>query len=262
MLELDVRHRQRRLRNFALGASGFLLPLIAWETVAASGLIRTVFLPSVGDVVRATWDLFVNYDLLSDFRASFLRVTVGYLLAVIIAVPIGVLVGAFGSFRALIEPVNGFVRYTPLPAFIPLIVLWVGIGELNKITIIFLGVFWSLITMVSDVVAETPRTYVETAKTLGVGKWAIVSTVVLPSSLPGIVKALRVAIGWAWSSLILAEVVGANEGLGHMIVESQRFLKTPNVVAGIVLVGLVGLLLDLLLRLVQRPLFPWIERSV
>jgi NitT/TauT family transport system permease protein len=171
------------------------------------------------------------------------------------------LVGSFRPFEAFIEPLNDFIRYTPLPAFIPLVILWFGIGNLNQITIIFLGVFWSLIVMVADAVASVPRELLETSYTLGTSKKNILLFVVVPHALPGIYDSLRVAIGWAWSSLILAEIVGANTGIGHVITESQRFLKTANVISGIILVGLLGLVLDYLFKAFYKPLFPWAEKS-
>lgn len=259
---IDFDRRLSRAKYFALGGLPFVLVISGWFLVSALQLVPAYFLPSPGAVVRATIDLFTQYDLLSDLQASFYRVSIGYFLAVLFAVPLGILAGSFQVFEALIEPLSDFVRYTPLPAFIPLLILWAGIGDLNQILVIFFGVFWSLIVLVADAVANVPRRYRETAATLGTTRIKILLFVVVPYSMPGIYDSLRVGIGWAWSSLILAEVVGANTGLGHMIMESQRFLRTSNVIAGIVIVGLIGLALDYLFKLAYGVFFPWSEKRV
>ncbi|MFC1733378.1 ABC transporter permease [candidate division KSB1 bacterium] len=244
-----------------LGCTTFLLVIIFWQLLCSFNIIREYFLPSPFSVLKATIELFTQYSFFDDLKASFFRVSVGYLFAVLLAIPIGVLVGSFRVFEALIEPLNDFIRYTPLPAFIPLIILWVGIGNLNQISIIFLGVFWSLIVMVSDAIGNVPKELLETSYTLGIPKKRILMYVIVPYALPGIYDSLRVAIGWAWSSLILAEIVGANSGIGHMITESQRFLRTANVISGIIIVGMFGLILDYLFKAFYKPLFPWAEKS-
>ena len=258
---LDYHHKLPRWQYLVIGSLLFISTFLAWQVVTALGRVKPFFLPPPGQVLDALIQLFREYGLWADIKASFYRVTVGYLLAVAVAVPLGILMGSFHVFEAIFEPFNGFVRYTPLPAFIPLVILWLGIGDVNQIAIIFLGVFWSLIVMVTDAVSNVPRELLETSYTLGVKRFRAMFSVVLPYSLPGIYNALRVAIGWAWSSLILAEIVGATTGLGHMIMESQRFLRTANVIAGILLVGLLGLLLDLLFKMFHGRLFPWTAKN-
>lgn len=256
----SFKYQLPKMQYIILGSFTFLLVLLSWQLIVSLHLVKEYFLPSPLQVISATIELFVKYDFLSDCQSSFYRVTVGYLLAAILAVPIGILIGSFNFFEALLEPLNDFIRYTPLPAFIPLIILWVGIGDLNQITIIFLGVFWSLIVLVADTVAGIPREFLETAYTLGTKRLKILVFVIVPYSLPGIYDSLRVAIGWAWSSLILAEIIGANTGIGHMIMESQRFLRTANVIAGIILVGLLGVILDYLFKTFYPIFFPWSEK--
>jgi NitT/TauT family transport system permease protein len=258
---LDFDNRLTKRQYASLGAGTFVVTIALWQSASAFGWVQSYFLPSPTAVLQAGWGLFRDFDLWKDLRASFYRVTLGYLLAVILGLPVGILVGAFHVFEAVIEPMNDFVRYTPLPAFVPLVILWAGIGELSQVLLIFLGVFWSLIVLVADVVSNVPRNLRETAATLGTGRLKILFHVVVPCAMPGIFDAMRVSIGWAWSSLILAEIVGANTGLGHMIMESQRFLRTPNVIAGIVIVGAIGLGLDALFKIAYAALFPWSPRK-
>lgn len=261
MKQLNFNYELSRTSYFFLGSLSFIILLIGWHFLVDFGLVKEYFLPSPKTVYSGLINLFLEDNFLIDIKASFYRVSIGYMLAVIFAIPIGMLIGSFKFFEALIEPLNNFIRYTPLPAFIPLIILWVGIGDLNQITIIFLGVFWSLIVLVADAVSNVPRQLIEIAQTLGTNRRKILISVIFPSALPGIYDSLRVAIGWAWSSLILAEIVGANTGIGHMIMESQRFLRTSNVIAGIILVGVIGLLFDYLFKILYKPLFPWTEKN-
>ena len=248
-------------RRYAfLGSFAFVGVVLLWHLVSNSGLIQRYFLPAPSEIVSAAFLLFEDKGFWEGVQDSFFRVTVGYALAVVLAVPVGVLVGSFKVVEAIIEPLNNFIRYTPLPAFIPLIILWVGLGDMNQITVIFLGVFWTLIVMVADAAANVPRDLIDTAYTLGLNRLQIIRRVIFPHALPDIYDSLRVAIGWAWSSLILAEVVGANTGIGHMIMESQRFLKTSNVIFGIVLVGGLGVLLDYFFKALYPILFKWSEK--
>lgn len=250
-----------RAKSSLLGISPFIIVVIVWQIATSSGLIKPYFLPRPMEVLLVLYDHVIRGTLWSDMLSSFYRVIVGYALAVVVGVPIGIALGEFRRFRSFFESFNNFVRYTPLPAFIPLVVLWVGIGDANPITVIFLGVFWSLIVLVGDSVSNVPIQHIELARTLGLSKLKCLLHVVLPFSFPGIYDAMRVGAGWAWSSLVLAEIVGSNTGIGHMLMESQRFLKTANVISGIILVGLLGLTVDQLFAWGYTRLFPWTERA-
>lgn len=248
-------------RRLLAGAAPFLLLLGLWQLATSLALVQPFFLPEPGSVVAAIVDGLTSGQLLEDLGASTRRVLIGYVVACALAVPLGVLLGRRKSFRTFFEPFNNFVRYTPLPAFLPLIVLWVGIGEANPITVIFLGVFWTLVVMVADAVNGVPEELVEMARTLGLDDWSCIVSVVLPGALPGVFDALRVSAGLAWSSLVLAEIVGSNIGIGHMLMEAQRFLRTDKVLAGVIVVGFIGLLMDKFFSVFYRRLFHWTERA-
>ncbi len=247
-------------RNLALGVLPFGILLVAWAVVSHFGWVKSYFLPSPLSVITGTYHLVVSGGLWTDLKDSIFRIVLGYLLALSLGIPVGIALGVFAPFRAFFEPFNNFVRYTPLPAFIPLIVLWVGIGDANPITLIFLSVFWSLVVLVGDSVSNVPQQYLEMARSLGLGRVRCLLRVTLPGAMPGVYDGLRVSAGWAWSSVILAEMVGANSGLGHLLMESQRFLKTENVIAGIILVGIFGLMTDAFFSVGYDILFPWTER--
>ncbi|MDO8649606.1 MAG: ABC transporter permease [Candidatus Peregrinibacteria bacterium] len=188
---------------------------------------------------------------------SVYRVLVGFIIAVVCAVPLGIIVGLNRRMEALVEPIVGFIRYTPTPALIPLFILWFGIGETEKIIVISQTVFFQLVLMVANSVSFIPKEIVESARTLGATKWQIITRVVFPYVKPRIYDDLRISIGWAWSALMAAEIVGATSGIGLVIVEAQRLLRTENVMAGILVIGLLGLVTDLVMKRLYPLFFPW-----
>jgi NitT/TauT family transport system permease protein len=258
----SIRQPISRRLYLTAGLLSFLLVLGIWSVLSYGNLVEGYFLPPPHTVLLASVELFTKYHLVADITASFYRVSLGFLLAAAIAVPLGILMGTFKLAEAFVEPLNDFIRYMPVPAFIPLTILWIGIGDSAQIALIFIGTFFQLTVMVADIVAHVPKEFLETSYILGYSKFRVLTRVILPYSLPGIFDALRVGIGWAWSYLILAEVVAASVGLGHMIMESQRYLRTANVIAGIIIIGIIGLLIDYAFKVSYRFLFRWSEKEV
>ncbi len=244
-------------RYWTLAAIGLLLPLIAWSALAMLGTIDTVFLPGPVDVARraATW--FTDDDLLGDMRISFYRVVAGWALSALIALPLGLFIGTYRAVQALMEPLTDFIRYMPAVAFIPLVMLWVGIGEGAKIGIIFIGTFFQMVLMVAEDVRRVPMAQIEAAQTMGATRAEIIEKVIVPSAKPALLDTLRITMGWAWTYLVVAELVAANSGLGYAIIKAQRFLQTDKIFAGIILIGAIGLAIDQSFRLVHRLAFPW-----
>jgi NitT/TauT family transport system permease protein len=175
----------------------------------------------------------------------------------ILAIPIGLLAGHLLSVAELVEPAVGFVRYLPVPAFVPLCILWFGLGDTAKIVVIFLGTFFQLILLVSDVARNVSKDYFEAALTLGANPRQLVFRILWPASLPGIVSACRTAIGWAWTYLVVAEIAGATSGIGFRIMQAQRYIETPKVFAGIAVIGLLGLMTDLAFQGIHKVSFRW-----
>jgi NitT/TauT family transport system permease protein len=253
---LRIRATIPRWVYITLSISGFVLPLIVWQWVAASGWVGSLFLPSPLDVVHSFVDWTQN-GLSSDTLISIYRVVMGFVLAAAIGVPLGIYIGAYKWFEALLQPVNDFVRYMPASAFIPLVLLWVGIGEGSKIAIIFIGVIFQIIVMVADAVRRVPENYLEVAYTMGARQGEVMQLVIWRGILPELLDILRINMGWAWTYLVVAEMVAANSGLGFQILQSQRFLNTPKIFVGIFIIGLIGLLFDLAFRWIYRLAFPW-----
>jgi len=185
-------------------------------------------------------------------------VVAGFALSAVIALPLGLLIGSFRSVQALLEPLTDFIRYMPAVAFIPLVMLWVGIDEASKIAIIFIGTFFQMVLMVAEDVRRVPSAQVEAAQTMGATRAELIEKVIFPSAKPALLDTLRITMGWAWTYLVVAELVAANSGLGYAVLRAQRFLQTDTIFAGIIVIGLIGLLTDQLFRWLHRRAFPWL----
>jgi NitT/TauT family transport system permease protein len=252
-----VRGELARSTAMTLALLGFLLPLVGWIMVAASGWVDPVFLPTPLQVLQRGHEWLIADDLLVDLGISMARVFGGFLLAAALAVPLGVLIGAYAPVRALLEPLTDFSRYLPAVAFIPLILLWVGIDESAKVAVIFVGTFCQMVLMIGEDVARVPLAPVEAAKTMGATNGEVVQHVLIPAAKPAMLDTLRTMMGCSWTYLVVAELVAANSGLGFSVLKAQRFLQTDKIFAGILLIGLVGLLTDQAFRWLHRRAFPW-----
>jgi NitT/TauT family transport system permease protein len=249
----------RRLA-LGLGIGGFVVVIAIWAVLTYGGLIQPLFLPKPGTVARSLWDMFVHEDFISDVWASTYRILVGFLVAAAIAIPLGIAIGSFRAIQALVEPIIAAIRYMPASAFLPLMIIWFGIGQTEKMAVIWFGVFFPLTLMIADVSANVPKELVNIAYTLGASRWHVFRRVLLPACWPGVIDNLRIGLGWAWTYLIVAELVAASTGIGHVILQSSRFLQTEKIIAGIITIGILGLLSDAAFRLLYRVLFPYAER--
>ncbi len=244
---------------FILALSSFAFFLIIWSALTYGRFVDPLFLPSPGRVFQAGVDLFSELGFTTDIVNSVYRVMMGFIIAAMIGVPIGLIMGTFKVAEALTEPVVGFIRYMPASAFIPLFILWLGIGDIEKIAIIFVGSFFQLVLMVSVVAKNVHKDMLETAYTLGARRFQVIRKVLLPASLPGIVDTLRIIVGWAWTYIIVAELVASASGIGYMIISSQRMLRTGNIIFGILTIGMLGLITDFFAKWLYNKLFPWVE---
>lgn len=240
-----------------LGMSFFAIFLIVWSLIAWSGLVPAHFLASPLETLRSGWDLFATQGFTADVGITVWRVVGGFLIAAVIAVPLGIAMGAYKPIEAFFEPFISFARYLPASAFIPLLILWVGIGEAEKLSVIFLGCFFQLTLMITMIVSTTRRDLIEAAYTLGSNDGGVIRRVILPGAAPEIAEALRQVLGLGWTYVIVAELIGASSGIGHMITDSQALMATDHIIAGIVVIGLVGLASDLLFKKANQLLFPW-----
>ncbi|KYG04726.1 ABC transporter permease [Sorangium cellulosum] len=243
--------------RLALAAASFLamIALYAWlpDREGASAVV----VPTLASIGRATADALAAREFWVDVQHSFLRVTAGFAAAALLAVPLGVLAGAFRSIAALLEPPAEFLRYVPVPALIPLVMIAAGIGEGAKVLLVFLGTFFQLLLMTADEVRRVPAHLLHVSQSLGANRREIVWRVLAPAALPGIWGALRMCNGWAWSYVVVAELVAATEGLGFRVLRFYRFIQTPSIYAYLLVLGLLGLGLDWVFRAASRRLFRW-----
>jgi NitT/TauT family transport system permease protein len=243
--------------RIGLGILFFVLFVAAWAFATFGGYVTKTFLADPVTMVREGWELLVKHGFLYDIAMTAWRVLGGFVLAAIVAVPLGIAMGTYKPIEAFFEPFVSFARYLPASAFIPLLILWAGIGEAEKLLVIFIGSVFQLILMVAISVGNTRRDLVEAAYTLGARDWGVVARVLIPSSAPEIAEILRLVLGWAWTYVIVAELIGSSSGIGHMITDSQALLATGQIIFGIIVIGLIGLVSDFLFKAANRTLFPW-----
>lgn len=240
-----------------LGCLFFLLFFCAWGGVTFGGVVPSTFLADPLQMLRGGWDLLIDHGFLKDIGMTTWRVVAGFLLAAVIGVPLGIFMGAYKHVEAFFEPFISFSRYLPASAFIPLLILWTGIGETQKILVIFLGAIFNIVLMVTVIVGESRRDLVEAAYTLGAKNSGIVKRVLIPYAAPQIAESLRLVLGWAWTYVIVAELIGASSGIGHMIMNSQALLATDQIIFGIIVIGLIGLVSDNFFKQINRKFFSW-----
>ncbi len=246
-----------RTAKTALGIAFFVLFFVAWGIATLGGFVSKTFLADPFTMLQAGWRLLTEHGFYKDIAITVWRVLGGFLIAAVLGVPLGIMMGAYKPIEAFFEPFVSFARYLPASAFIPLLILWAGIGEMQKLMVIFIGSFFQIVLMVAVTVGATRRDLVEAAYTLGASSTGVVKRVLLPSSAPDIAETLRLVLGWAWTYVIVAELIGASSGIGHMITDSQALLDTGQIIFGIVVIGVIGLVSDYLFKLANAWLFPW-----
>ena len=241
-----------------VGAGAFGVFFLAWYAIVAVGVVPERFLPYPDAVVKALWGMFANNNFIEDVGISVARVWGAFALSVIMAIPIGIWMGSYRIVGAAIEPVVDFIRYLPVPALIPLLIIWFGIGEASKIAVLWMGTFFQLVLLIADDSKRIPREYIEIGHTLGARPSQITRDIVFRSMLPNMVDNLRITLGWCWTWIIVAEIVASRSGIGHVIWSMRRFLKTPEIMAGILTVGVIGLATDQVIRLIARRMFRYL----
>ena len=243
--------------RWQLGLAFFVLFAATWAGFTLGGYVSPTFLASPVTMVREGWLLFTEYNFAFDIGMTVWRVLGGFALAAVLAVPLGIAMGTYKGIEAFFEPFVSFCRYLPASAFIPLLILWAGIGEAQKLLVIFIGSFFQLVLMVAVTVSGARRDLVEAAYTLGAGHRGIITRVLIPGAAPGIAETLRLVLGWAWTYVIVAELIGSSSGIGHMITDSQALLNTGQIIFGIIVIGLIGLVSDFAFKSLNRRLFAW-----
>jgi len=243
--------------KWVLGLAFFVVFFAVWAYATLGGYVSPTFLASPITMAQEGWLLFTEYNFIHDIGMTVWRVFGGFILAAIVAVPLGIAMGAHKGVEAFFEPFVSFCRYLPASAFIPLLILWAGLGELQKLLVIFIGSVFQIVLMVAVTVGAARKDLVEAAYTLGANNTGIVRRVLIPGAAPEIAETLRLVLGWAWTYVIVAELIGSSSGIGHMITDSQALLNTGQIIFGIIVIGLIGLISDFAFKALNRRLFAW-----
>jgi NitT/TauT family transport system permease protein len=246
-----------RTAQVLLGLAFFVVFFCAWALATFGGFVPKTFLADPVTMLREGHALFTQHGFIKDIGFTVWRVLGGFLIAAALAVPLGIAMGAWKPVEAFFEPFISFSRYLPASAFIPLLILWAGIGEAQKLALIFIGAFFPMVLMIAVRVGATRRDLLEAAYTLGCTDWGVVKRVLLPASAPEIAEILRTVLGWAWTYVIVAELIGSERGIGHMITDSQALLNTGQIIFGILVIGLIGLVSDYAFKALNRRIFAW-----
>ena len=248
-----------RPARWVLGIGSFVVIITLWS-IGSDQIKNPLFLPSLPRVANAWIDMVQHQHFLGDVGWSTFRIVAGFLIAAVIAVPLGLLMGSFEVVRSFFQPPINFIRYMPASAFIILLIVLQGLGEEEKITVIWIGVFFQLVLMVMDIAHRVPDEMLNVAYTLGASRWKVFYKVFLPATFPEVVDALRITMGWAWTYLIVAELVAAERVIGSFILIAGRYLRTDRIIAAIITIGILGLITDTIFGLVHRWAFPYVEK--
>jgi len=242
-----------------LGVLAWVMFFGLWEFAVWRQWTNAILLPGPGKVLTALVTMFTENNFLNDVLISTWRVLFSFGLACAVAIPLGILMGTFRAVEAFFSPFVSAWRYLPAPSFIPLLLMWFGAGDMQKLSLLFIGVIWFLITLITDHVKAVPADLVRTSVTLGGNRWQVLRTVIVPASLPNITIAMRQMLAVSWTYLVIAEITAADAGIGAVMMRAKRFLHVDEIMAGILVIGILGLFFDYLLRQIYRFAFPYLE---
>jgi NitT/TauT family transport system permease protein len=239
----------------------FAFLLLVWVALRTSGLINPTLLPSPLEVLQTFWSRLAQGELLPNILMSVQRVLAGLLLGMVAAVPVGFLIGWYAPVRRFVDPLINFFRALPPIALIPLVIVYLGIGELAKIAILFYASFFAAVIVMYEGMTQISPVYIRVARTLGATDLEIFMKVIVPMAVPHMLTALRVALGVAWATLVASELVAAQQGLGAMIQNASAFFDLRTIYLGIICIGALALLMDLALRAISRRLVSWQDKT-
>jgi NitT/TauT family transport system permease protein len=254
---MEIRKPLSNHKARVLALAGLATFLGSWALISYTEFIPNVILPSPTDVVRAFPVLHFEHALVRGAGWSIWRVTMGFVLAALCAIPLGLLMGTFPPIKHFFAPILDPLRFLPISALVPLTIVWFGIEEMQKITFLFLGIVVYLLPLVVEAVEGVDEVYLQTATTLGASKGQIVRLVLIPGSLPALAEALRVMNGIGWTYVILAEVINARYGLGALITVAGKRSHVDQIFALVIVILVIGVASDFMIRWLNRRLFFW-----
>ena len=246
-------------QGFVLGLLGLVSLFALWQLGHwATPELQRKFLPGVDEVVGKIIYLLVNKDFISDIGVSLYRIYLSFFVACLVAVPLGLIMGCFVKVRALVNPTVGGLRYLPAASFVPLLLVYLGPTDTAKMALLFLGCVFFLIALILDNVLAVPKEFVESAQTMGADRKHIILRVALPAAAPQILDSMRNMIAVSWTYLVIEEIVAATDGIGAVMMRGAKFLHIDIIMAGILTIGVLGVLTDILFRNASRFLFPYV----
>ena len=246
-------------QSTGLGLVGVVLFFSIWEIGhLLTPELQQKFLPGVIEVVGKIAYLIQEKGFVGDIGKSLYRIYVSFSVACLVAIPLGLLMGCFIKLRVLINPTVGGLRYLPAASFVPLLLVYLGPTDTAKMALLFLGCVFFLIALILDNVLAVPRELIESAQTMGASRRHIVFRVTLPAAAPQIVDSMRNMIAVSWTYLVIAEIVAATDGIGAVMMRGAKFLHIDIIMAGILTIGVLGVLTDMLFRFARRLLFPYL----
>lgn len=249
-------------RRVLIGATPWIGVIALWYGVRWSGLVNVALLPAPHQVAAKAVELLLHDNLLLNIYASTRRVFFGVILGIALAVPVGFLLGWYRTARTFADPMINFFRALPPIALIPLVIVYFGVGELAKLVILVYASFFSGVIVMYEGVSQITPLYVRVAKTLGAGELEIFRKVIIPLTVPHILTALRVALGVAWATLVASELIAAQSGLGAMIQNASTYFLLDIIYVGIICIGCIALIMDIILRKISARLLVWQERVI
>lgn len=249
------------MKRILLGLIPWCGVIALWYAVRLSGFVNPSLIPAPHHVAAKFVELLLHEGLLYDIWASTQRVTLGVLLGIAAAVPVGFLLGWYGPARTFADPMINFFRALPPIALIPLVIVYFGVDELAKLVVLFYAAFFSGVIVMYEGVSQITPLYVRVAQTLGASELEIFRKVIIPLTVPHILTALRVALGVAWATLVASELIAAQRGLGALIQNASTYFLLDIIYVGIICIGCVALIMDLILRKISARLLVWQERA-
>ena len=228
-----------------------------WEFVCRAGLVDPIFLPAPSEVLNRAIQTFSNGILISNILASTRRVMIGFLLAVIVSIPLGLILGTSRRACAVFDPIISLLRPLLSMSWIPLSLLWFGINETQKYSIVFMGTIAPALLYVIEATRNVDRVLILAARNLGATRFQVMREVILPASMAQIISGFKIILGLSWTCVISAELVAAKEGLGFMIMNGKEFFQTDTVVLGMVMISVTVLIIDVILRRIENKVLAW-----
>jgi len=243
--------------RFLAGLSVWAVILLGWSALTYGGIMPDIFLPSPTAVIQRAIEMFGDGTIWPNIWSSVQVILLGFIISSVVAVPLGLLMGTYKIVQAALEPMVNFIRYLPVTAFVPLFILWIGLGLSQRVAIIIFGTFFQQLVMIMDVVRNVPDDMLNASYTLGSSRRDVLTHVILPAAKPGIIDTLRITMGWAWTYLVVAELVAADSGLGYMSMQAMRGFQVDKIFLAIGIIGILGLITDTCFRVLRARWAGW-----